>query len=113
MKFRNGSGWSVENEIKCLILFKKLEAENFPRGKQSACSFKFCRASKLRFSSITAKISNYKSEAGINRPSKSSSATKELYKKYGNLTIKELEDRLEKIVAEAKPNKTNHRKNNK
>jgi len=91
MGYRETSQWNEKNEIHCLIIFKKLQADNFPRGKQ----MEYCRAmsmeAKLDPSNISAKIGNYKSVAGVNNASNASINTIEIYQKYGHLSIEELE----------------------
>lgn len=34
MPYNESSEWNEVNEMKCLVIFKKLEDEKFPRGKQ-------------------------------------------------------------------------------
>ncbi len=34
MSFRNGSNWNEINELRSLVIFKKLELANFPRNMQ-------------------------------------------------------------------------------
>lgn len=91
MRFQPGSEWNEENEIRCLIIFKKLEAEGFPRGRQMELAREMARTSNLDATNISAKVTNFKSEAGVNRPSNSSSNTRETYRQYGAMTIEELE----------------------
>ena len=59
----------------------------------------YCREiskiTKLDPSNLSAKVSNYKSVAGVNKVSNASINTVELYQKYGQLSISE----LEKLVA--------------
>ncbi len=49
------------------------------------------RRTNLDAGNISAKVSNYKSVAGINNASNASVNTVELYNKYGYLSIQELE----------------------
>lgn len=49
------------------------------------------RSTNLDPGNISAKVSNYKSVAGVNNASNASVNTVELYKKYGHLSIQELE----------------------
>ena len=90
MSYNGNSEWNEKNEIRCLIIFKKLESEGFPRGKQ----MKFCREmallSKLDAGNISAKVSNYKSVAGINNHSHASLNTIDLYKRYCDFSIPQL-----------------------
>jgi len=59
----------------------------------------YCREiskiTKLESGNLSAKVSNYKSVAGVNKVSNASINTVELYQKYGQLSISE----LEKLVA--------------
>jgi len=86
--------WAIEDELKCLLAYKKLYLFNFPRGLQSKLSREISKETNLPLSSISAKICNYKSVAGINNPSNASKATIELYNKYKNCTIEELENKI-------------------
>jgi hypothetical protein len=40
MSYRNDSLWNDKTELMCLVIFLKLKAENFPRGKLK----KYCKA---------------------------------------------------------------------
>jgi len=88
------SNWNNKTEIQCLIIFKKLEEKGFPHGKQK----EYCRAvskeTKISVGSLSAKVSNYKSVAGINSKSNASINTVNIYKKYNNLSI----NKLQKII---------------
>jgi len=44
----------------------------------------------LKPGSISAKVCNYKSVAGVNRASNASSNTTEIYNKYGHFSIEEI-----------------------
>ncbi len=94
MSYRTNSKWNDSNEIKCLIIFKKLKLENFPRGKQAEFSRELSKTTGLKYVSISAKISNYKSVSGINKSSNASLNTISFYKKYHKLSIKELTNLL-------------------
>lgn len=92
MAFKEFSGWNEKTELQAYIIFRKLYEKGFPRGLQS----KFCKelaneVEQLDAGNISAKICNYKSEAGINNPSRSSIDTKTNYIKYKEYSIKELE----------------------
>jgi len=90
MSYNESSEWNEKNEMECLAIFKILERENFPRGKQMEYCQKMAMLTKLDAGNISAKISNYKSVAGINKPSNASKNTKQLYKKYGHLSVTEI-----------------------
>ncbi len=91
MSYRANSNWNEKNEILCLIIFKKLEEAKFPPRKQ----IEYCRNmsifANLSPENISAKVCNYKSVAGINKDSNASINTVNIFKKYGQKSIKELE----------------------
>jgi hypothetical protein len=94
MSYRDTSEWNDKNEVLCLIIFKKLEIEKFPRGKQLKYCREISKTTRLDPGNLSAKVSNYKSVAGINKPSNASINTVEFYNKYKNTSIQELEDIL-------------------
>ena len=90
MSFKfNNSEWNLENELRCFVIFKELEHQGFPKGRQTELAREMAKKTNLEVGNISAKISNYKSEAGINSPSNSSTATQEIYRKYGILSLSE------------------------
>ena len=91
MSYRKTSHWNETNEIRCLIIFKKLQADNFPRGKQMEYCREMSIVTKLDPANISAKVGNYKSVAGVNNASNASTNTIGLYKQYGHLSIEELD----------------------
>ena len=91
MTYRAASSWNEENEIRCLIIFKKLQSVNFPRGKQMDYCREMARSANLDAGNISAKVCNYKSVAGVNNASNASVNTVCLYKKHGHLSVAELE----------------------
>ena len=90
MTYRTGSGWNDRNELRCLLIFKMLIEEDFPHGKQSEYCREMADITGLDENSISARVSNYKSVAGINDGSNASSNTIEIYQKYNHLTVEEL-----------------------
>lgn len=92
MAYRNDSQWNDNHEIKCLIIFKYLQKSNFLRGMQKKYCVELVKISGLKIGSINAKVSNFKSLAGINAPSNYSKNSEDVYEFYSNKTIKELED---------------------
>jgi hypothetical protein len=94
MSYRKNSNWNNQNEICCLIIFKRLKEENFLRGKQMEYCKDMSESTNLDAKSISAKVGNYKSVAGVNGPSNASKNTKEIYEKYKNFTIKKLKDKF-------------------
>ena len=91
MVYRKTSHWNETNEIRCLIIFKKLQADNFPRGKQMEYCREMSMVTKFDPANISAKVGNYKSVAGVNNASNVSTNTIELYLKHGHLSIDELD----------------------
>ncbi|EOV0176010.1 hypothetical protein ACOIWI_004530, partial [Vibrio vulnificus] len=89
--FRVDSGWSIETEIRCLIVYKTLEELDFPRGLQSDLCEVLAVSTGLKFESVKAKVGNYKSEFGITGASHSSEATKYLAKSFGHMSRIELD----------------------
>ena len=94
MNYRKGSLWDDKNELHCLLIFKRLQATGFPRGKQIEYCRELSRITKLGTGSISAKVCNYKSVAGVNNESNASLKTKEIYKRFGHLSIQELGEKL-------------------
>jgi len=90
--YRTNSQWNEKNELRCLVILKKLQTENFPRGKQMEYCRKMSSITALDEGNISAKVSNYKSVAGINNSSNASINTIELYQKYNSLSIQEIEE---------------------
>ena len=97
MSFKESSNWNEKNELKAFLIFKKLEVLNFPRGKQMELCREMEKETDLDAGNISAKVSNYKSVAGINSSSNASSDTKENYAKYKEYFIKEIEELIEKV----------------
>ena len=97
MSFRKNSNWNEKNELKAFLIFKKLEKLNFPRGKQMELCREMEMETNLKVGSISAKVSNYKSVAGINNHSNASSDTKKTYSKYQDYSIEELKKLIDKL----------------
>ncbi|MCK5100209.1 MAG: hypothetical protein KAR45_19015 [Desulfobacteraceae bacterium] len=91
MGYKKVSYWNETNEIRCLIIFKKLQVDNFPRGKQMEYCREISMVTKLDPVNISAKVGSYKSVAGVNNASNASTNTIELYLKHGHLSIDELD----------------------
>ena len=94
MSYRPGSRWNDTNELQCLLIFKKLKRDGFPYG----ASINYCRDlalfTVLKVRSISAKVGNYKSEAGITNSSNSSTNTKLIFQKYNEMSIETIESLL-------------------
>lgn len=91
MNYRDASVWDEKNEIRCLIIFKKLQANQYRKGKQAVYCREMSLITKISPSIISAKVSVYKSVAGVNNATKVAVNTVEVYKKYGHLSAQELE----------------------
>jgi len=89
------SNWNEQSELKCLLIFKQLEVDNFPRGKQLQLCREIAKSIKLNANNLSAKVCNYKSVAGINNSSNYSKNTFNLYYKYKDLSISELKKIIE------------------
>ena len=89
------SEWNDENEIRCMIIFRKLANEGYPAGKQMEYSQEMAKITNLTAGSISAKISNYKSVAKINNASNASKNTIRIYTKYKDFSIEKLENLLD------------------
>ncbi len=97
MTYKENSDWNDINELKCLVILKMLISENFPRNRQMELSVELAIKSKLSKESISAKVSNYKSLAGINKKSNASKNSKIIFEKYNKYSIKELQNIITKI----------------
>ena len=91
MSYRDSSPWTDKTELMCLLIFKKLQSEDFPRGKQKKYCEKMAENTGLTFNTINAKVGNYKSVAGIINKSNYSKNTVNIYNKYGHLPIYDIE----------------------
>jgi hypothetical protein len=97
MSYKESSNWNEINEIRCLIIFKRLQNEKFPRNKQMSYCREIEKVSNLDASNLSAKVSNFKSVAGINKSSNASKNTIYVYNTYGHLSINELEKIIQKL----------------
>ena len=96
MSYLDQSNWSDNAEIECLIALKLLIEEGFPRGRQSEFSQSISAKYKLDQGSVSAKISNFKSLAGINKASNASENSKRIYKQYSNYSVLQLSKLIDK-----------------
>lgn len=90
MAYLADSEWNEANELRCLIIFKRLQAEGFPRGRQAELCREMASITRLEYTNISAKVTNYKSVAGIIGESNASINTREIYARYGQLSLPEL-----------------------
>lgn len=91
MGYRSGSLWSEANEIRCLIAFRRLQEAGFPRGLQIQLCRELSAKTGIPTGSLHAKIGNYKSVAGVIGKSNASKNTREVFEKYGQMPIVDLE----------------------
>ena len=96
MSYSYQSNWSDKAEIECLIALKYLIDEGFPRGRQSEFSDIISAKYKLDKGSVSAKISNFKSLAGINNASNASENSRRIYRQYSKQSISDLEKLINK-----------------
>jgi hypothetical protein len=89
--YRQSSEWNDKNELRCLVILKKLQEANFRRGMQIGLCREMARITNLSEGNISAKVCNFKSVAGINRSSNASSNTVSIYRQYNGLSINELQ----------------------
>ena len=94
MPYRSGSEWNDVNELRCLAIYKKLEENKFPRGMQIDLCRDMARVTNLDVGNISAKVSNFKSVAGVNSDSNASQNTISMYKRYGKRSASEIENKV-------------------
>ncbi len=99
MPYRESSEWNDVNELRCLEVFQKLKEASFPHGMQIALCREMSRVTKLDVGNISAKVSNYKSVAGINNESNASTNTIKLYERFGQLSANETSVLIQKAMA--------------
>lgn len=87
MSYKN---WNDDLELKCFLIYKYLEMNKFPRGKQTELSKNLASETNLSYGSISAKISNFKSLAKINNHSNASKNSERIYMKYIDCELSEL-----------------------
>lgn len=88
------SEWNDAIDIQCLIIFKRLFVGDFPRGRQIEYCRELSKEINIDAERLSARVSDYKSAAGLNQSSHASMNTTRLYKKYRHTSIKELERML-------------------
>lgn len=98
MNYKVESDWNDLNELRCLVILKKIISEGFPRNRQIELCRELARNCNLSVGSLSAKVSNYKSLAGINNNSNASNNSKIIFEKYNQYSLTE----LEKIIYDMK-----------
>ena len=91
--YESGSGWSDKNEMRCLLIFKKLKAQNFPRGLQAKLCWEMAETPgvNLLAKTISTKVSDFKKVAKGKNKIHASANTIRIYKEYENHSISQLE----------------------
>ena len=90
MAFRQGSLWNEQNEIRCLVVMKQLVDEGLPRGRQADYCRELAKVTGLPVHSLSAKVGNFKSLAGLTGPSNWSQNSEAAWKAYGHLSTAEI-----------------------
>ena len=95
--YKEESSWNDLNEMRSLLIFKKLEREGFPRRRQAELCRQMANIPNIDLfeNNISAKVGNYKSVARTNNPSNYSTNTESIYKKYKDTSVKQLERIIE------------------
>lgn len=90
--YRKKSIWNDEMELKCLLIFKKLERESFKRGRQILMCKDLAEQEGVinKVGSINAKVSGFKSLAGYSKPSNVSVNSKRIFDENIHLSLDEL-----------------------
>ena len=97
MPYRADSEWNDVNEIRCLNIFIKLKEAGYPPKMQMGLCWAMSILTNLDAGNISAKVSNYKSVAGINKKSNASASTIDFYRRYGQHSSLELDEVIKKI----------------
>lgn len=73
--YRDDSIWDDELELRCFLIYKKAEAQNFKRGLVTNLCRELAKSLKLDEGTLNAKVGNYKSLGGYTKPTNASRAT--------------------------------------
>lgn len=92
--YREGSIWDDDLELRCFLIFKKAEAQNFKRGLVTDLCRELAKNHNLDEGTLKAKVGNYKSLAGYTKPTNASMATIQLFELYKNYEIVQIENLL-------------------
>ena len=95
-RYNPSSNWNDLAELKCLYIFKVLQEEGFPYGKQRKMCIDITDETGLSVGNLSAKVSNFKSVAGENNESNASVNTRAIYAEYGQLASKDLKKVIER-----------------
>ena len=93
MVYINDSKWTDKFELECLLIFRKCEVQAFPWGLQLELCEELEKRSQNSPSaqSLSAKVGNFKSLAGINNASNCSKNSKRIFDLYQKYSIEDLE----------------------
>ena len=89
MSYHATSNWNDVNELKCLIIYKKLDKVGFPYGMRMKLCKEICKDTGLEARNISAKVGNFRTVAG-EKNSNPSRNTEKIYQKYNKYSIDEL-----------------------
>lgn len=92
--YRAGSVWDDELELRCFLVFKEAESQNFKRGLVTELCRKLAKARNIDEGTLKAKVGNYKSLAGYTRPTNASTSTIRIFEQYKNLSKQDIETLL-------------------
>lgn len=97
--YRKGYNWNDCNEMRCLLILKKCEAENFPKGKQSELCREMANIPNIGLSErkIGSRVSDYKKLAEGKKDSHASQNTRRIYNEYKDTPIEQLKEKTEQI----------------
>ncbi len=95
--YRKDSVWNDVLELKCLIVLKKLIEQNFKHGLRQVLCKELSKESVASPGTLSAKVGNYRSLAGLARHSNYSKNSKHLYDKYKDHSVAELEQAIKLI----------------
>lgn len=92
--YRAGSIWNDELELRCFLIYKKAEAQSFKRGLVTDLCRELAKNQNLDETTLNAKVGNYKSLAGYTKATNASTATKNLFERYKDFSIEQIEELL-------------------
>jgi hypothetical protein len=95
-RYNENSNWNDQAELKCLYIFKVLQEQGLPYGKQMKMCIDISEETGLSARSLSAKVSNFKSVAGVNNKSNASANTQSIYAEFGCLSSKEVMEVIER-----------------
>jgi len=88
--YREGSIWNDDLELRCFLIYKKAEEQNFKRGLVTDLCRELAKSHNLDEGTLKAKVGNYKSLAGYTKLTNASTATKNLFERYKDFSAEQL-----------------------